>query len=499
MPPRCATSCSYPYGCIEQTTSKGYAALILDGDTARALGAPVLSDNVRKAAVDGALARIASFQASNGHFSFWGGSSPIQTFTTPYVVDFMLDARDAGFAVPQDVLQKALQRLNDDLLGGGHPYYGYEHHDHMRLADEAYSGFVLARVNRAPLGTLRAIFDNERQKLVAPLPLVHLGVAFKLMGDNERARQAIAEAFAWDKERPWYVGDYGSELRDLAQMVALTHTYGLNKPEYDAKLVDWARNATVYVRRRQKENADYRWSWSYLSTQEQVAIARVARAFGAGEKAPLAATITAGGKTENAPDQRVWGRDVSAAELKAGVTVQPTSKATIFATLDVAGIPKQAPAPDPSQIDVRRSYFTTDGKPWTGHQLKEGDTLIVELSIEARMAIPDALVTDLLPGGLEVENLNLGGAQQWAGVVIDGIDLDQHTAAAQVVHEEYRDDRYAAALNLSRGDVAHVFYLVRAVTPGTYTVPPPLVEDMYRPALRGIGKVTPATLTVVEP
>jgi uncharacterized protein YfaS (alpha-2-macroglobulin family) len=44
-----------------------------------------------------------------------------------------------------------------------------------------------------------------------------------------------------------------------------------------------------------------------------------------------------------------------------------------------------------------------------------------------------------------------------------------------------------------------VFYLVRAVTPGSYTVPPPLVEDMYRPAIRGIGTVSPAQVTVVEP
>ena len=75
----------------------------------------------------------------------------------------------------------------------------------------------------------------------------------------------------------------------------------------------------------------------------------------------------------------------------------------------------------------------------------------------------------------------------------------QKTIPAKIVHEEYRDDRYAAALNLSRGDQARVFYLVRAVTPGTYTVPPPLVEDMYRPAVRGIGKVEPAKITVVEP
>jgi uncharacterized protein YfaS (alpha-2-macroglobulin family) len=47
----------YPYGCIEQTTSKGYAALILDGATAKALGLGGVSDSVRKAAVDGARCR----------------------------------------------------------------------------------------------------------------------------------------------------------------------------------------------------------------------------------------------------------------------------------------------------------------------------------------------------------------------------------------------------------------------------------------------------------
>ncbi|MCX7513251.1 alpha-2-macroglobulin family protein [Frateuria hangzhouensis] len=489
----------YPYGCIEQTTSKGYAALILDPATAKALGQST-NEAVRKAAVDGALARIASFQASNGHYSFWGGTSPIQTFITPYVVDFMLDAREEGFAVPQEVLQKSLKRLSDDLLGGGHRYYSYEHHDHLRIADEAYSGFVLARVNRAPLGTLRAIFDNDRSKLVAPLPLVHLGVALKLMGDGGRAQKAIDEAFAWTREHPWYVGDYGSELRDLALMVALTHRYGLAKPAYDAKLIEWARNATAREHATNQKVPYYHWSWSYLSTQEQAAIARVARAFDAGKAAPLAVDLTIAGKREAAPaDKRLWTRELSLAELAGGITVQPAGEGTVFATLDIAGIPQQPPAADASQVDVRRRYFTTDGKPWEADTLKEGDSLIVELTIEARADMPDALVTDLLPGGLEVENLNLGGAQQWEGVVVDGIEMDQHAGAADLVHEEYRDDRYAAALRLRRGDPAHVFYLVRAVTPGVYTVPPPLVEDMYRPALRGIGKAAPAKITVVEP
>ena len=62
--------------------------------------------------------------------------------------------------------------------------------------------------------------------------------------------------------------------------------------------------------------------------------------------------------------------------------------------------------------------------------------------------MPDALVTDLLPAGLEIENFNLGDAKQWAGVVVDGIEIADRDEAAEVRHEEYRDDRYVAALKL---------------------------------------------------
>jgi uncharacterized protein YfaS (alpha-2-macroglobulin family) len=113
--------------------------------------------------------------------------------------------------------------------------------------------------------------------------------------------------------------------------------------------------------------------------------------------------------------------------------------------------------------------------------------------------VPDALIVDLLPAGVEIENFNLGDAKQWADIVVDGITLTERSSAAEVKHEEFRDDRYVAALSLDKGGTAHVFYLVRAVTPGTYGVPPPLVQDMYRPEIRGIGKSAPASIKVIQP
>jgi len=111
----------------------------------------------------------------------------------------------------------------------------------------------------------------------------------------------------------------------------------------------------------------------------------------------------------------------------------------------------------------------------------------------------DALFTDLLPGGLEIENFNLSDSKQWADVLIDGVRINDRSSAAEVRHEEFRDDRYVAALKLYKGQKAHVFYLVRAVSPGTFAVPPPLIEDMYRPEIRGVGKSEPAQIKVVEP
>jgi hypothetical protein len=70
------------------------------------------------------------------------------------------------------VLNKALDRINEDLLGGGNTHYEYEHYEHLRLAEMAHGGYVLARVGRAPVGTLRAMYDNERGSLLGPLPLV---------------------------------------------------------------------------------------------------------------------------------------------------------------------------------------------------------------------------------------------------------------------------------------------------------------------------------------
>lgn len=439
-------------------------------------------------------------QAGSGLFSMWGGDSSVNTFISPYVTEFLIDARDEGFVVPDAMLQKALQRLSDDLLSGGHPYYDHDQSDHLRFADEAWSAYVLARVNRAPLGTLRALFDNERQKSLTALPLVQLGVALNLMGDTKRAGQAVEEAFAMQVKRPRWLGDYGSDLRDTALMVALVERHGMSKPEYVGRVFELAR--TLKTEQRDAEQSASRWGGSgqlYLSTQEQVAIGRVGKMLIKNGDAMVSGELDVGDKKTSITPDRIWSQDFMADALRAGVRLTPQGEPPLYLSTDVVGVPRTEPPVDDSMVAIQRSYFTLDGKPWVPGPLKEGDALIVDIKLEAREAMPDALLVDLLPGGLELENFNLTDSKQWADIVVNGITLSDRSSAADVQHEEFRDDRYVAALALAQGQEAHVFYLVRAVSPGTYGVPPPLVEDMYRPEMRGIGRSAVKSIEVVQP
>ena len=479
----------YPYGCAEQTTSKGYAALELDDATAKLLGIDGLEAKKRRERMEGAFGRLASMQVANGHFSMWGDDDYVNPGLTPYIAEFLLDAREGGFAVPDTVLQKALTRLNEDLLAGGAQFYGYDRRDHLKFANQAYAGYVLARVNRAPLGTLRALYDNERGKTLTGLPLVHLGIALTLQGDKTRGAKAIAEGFAKTGDRPEYLGDYGTKLRDDALMIALVHERKLAKPEYDRRAISLGRELDA------RRNS----GWMWLSTQEQVALARLGKALMVDQKKLVSGQWSIGGEAEAVAPVRLFGRSIDYATLARGARFAPEGSPPLYASLDVAGIPRSAPAPDDRQIGIERRYYTTDGQEWKGGTLKEGEALIVRVGITANVAIPDALFTDLLPAGLEIENFNLGDAKQWAEVVVDGISISDRGSAADVKHEEFRDDRYVAALKLDRRNTAKLFYLVRAVTPGTYTVPPSLVEDMYRPDIRGVGRASPATITVVQP
>ena len=133
-----------------------------------------------------------------------------------------------------------------------------------------------------------------------------------------------------------------------------------------------------------------------------------------------------------------------------------------------------------------------NGQPLNLQALASGDLVLVHIAVAAKQRVPDALVVDLLPAGLELENQNL--AQSAASLENASSKVKEWRGSMQnasLKHQEFRDDRYVAALNLDSYGTTHLLYLARAVTPGTYRVPPPQVESMYRPNWQAVGETVP--------
>ena len=101
--------------------------------------------------------------------------------------------------------QLSYRRLLEALARQGLEVWAWSYvpgFDHQAQANEAWKLLRLAREQKAPLATLRTLHDQHRANALSPLPLVHLSLALKAMGDEARARQALDDAMAEPRGAP---------------------------------------------------------------------------------------------------------------------------------------------------------------------------------------------------------------------------------------------------------------------------------------------------------
>src|SRR5690606_17799170 len=131
----------YPYGCLEQTTSRAHPLIHASLDNQARFNLNPIAEEERLKRMQVGVDRVARFQKTNGAFGLWDKDSPEDQWLTAYATDFLIDAKNQGLDVPTSVLEKALQRLSYYLNSSG-PFVGQpwsQEPRHYAFASRAYA------------------------------------------------------------------------------------------------------------------------------------------------------------------------------------------------------------------------------------------------------------------------------------------------------------------------------------------------------------------------
>ena len=436
----------YPLGCTEQIVSRALPLLYANE---LSVNLKVAVDENIDQRIAGAIETVLARQGPEGGFGFWapGGED---AWLDAYVADFLTRARARGFSVPDEAFRLALDRLRNYVSTAPEP----SSDGGLALA---YALYVLARNGVAPVGDLRYLADAKINDLKTPTAKAEIGAALAMLGDRNRAEKVFNLALAsLSKEPKIEIGrtDFGSPLRDAAAVVTLAAEGDAPKPILISatQRVGAARNLV-----------------SRTSTQEDAWLVLAARALGKQN-----VSLDVDEATQVGPYYATFSQaDIEASE----VTVTNTGDGPVDTVVTVSGAPT---TPEPAAehgFTLARSFHALDGSEVDPARAKQNDRLVVVLKItEPQPQFGRVALIDYLPAGFEIDNPQLvssgdTGALSWLGDV------------AYPVHTEFRDDRFTAAFNRASGDpsVYQVAYVVRAVSPGTYTLPQAQVEDMYSP------------------
>jgi len=154
--------------------------------------------------------------------------------------------------------------------------------------------------------------------------------------------------------------------------------------------------------------------------------------------------------------------------------------------ITTSGVPVTALDPEPVTmgISVRRRWLDAAGDEITaGTPLMAGDLVTVEVTAraEGRTSVPNVAIVEVLPGGMEFELPSLATSAPGPG-------QGQGPELNRVENVDFRDDRLIAFTGLGP-EPSVIRYVIRAIVPGTWSVPPPDALAMYDRDIRAHGRV----------
>lgn len=432
----------YPYGCLEQTAAGGFPFLALPVMEKTGLVDPLLARSSSHKAREAASA-IMRMSLSDGSFSMWPGNSSSWKEGSLFALHFLAEGRKISNEF--EIRGRSFAFLRKTA----------EDASPENRSNRAYAVYILSLLNDDSfIVNARNMIDSTEKPdfalMLAGASLIHGG--FASIGIKP-FRQAL-DAGCWRNEG--VPTAFSDETCRLGMTLHIMMNCGIEDTVLASRLA-----FELSGKIRHDSSA---WGTTHANAWAALGLSAYAAKY-----PPVKAEADMNGK-------RVSFEGIRAYRPESPVTIVNRSSGNLLVISETTGIPRD-PRPSAGVLEVSKEYLNEDGKPV--ETVSRGDLIYVRLRFKSPREYENIVLCDLLPGGFEIENGEF--ATRASGLPEK---LRPRTGAFDTTRIEKRDDRFVIFGNTMSGKSEFV-YQIRAVTRGSFAIPPIHAESMYLPDVNG--------------
>ena len=479
----------YPYYCMEQTVSSFLPNVV----TTRALKLAGITDATLQTNLDqqvnSALQKIYAKQLPDGGWNWWDGPTS-DPQTSAYVLLGLMEAKDSGYPVSQDVLDNGTKYLNENLPNL------YDNAATWQYNRYAFMLYVLARGNVLQAGQTNFIYDNRSSLDLYGKAYLAQAIYMldpkdtrtnSLMSDLAAATVMSASGAHWEEKGPVDYWNWNTDTRTTAIVLNAFVQIDPQNP-ITANAVRWL----MAHRQSGHWHSTQETSWSLIALTNWLTASKEYQsdyqfAVGLNGTSLKQEQVTKDNLTDTVKLQ-VQMKDLLKDTVNYLVFTRGAGNGNLYydaylsTTLPVASI-----QPLDQGMSLSRQYFALDDSKNPITEIQRGQLVRVRLT----MVVPDALyyivVDDPLPAGLEAVD---------ASIMTDTTVPTKYTVQDYnergfgwwyFTHTELRDQKIVLSADYLPAGTYVYTYLARASTAGTFNVIPPTASEFYFPDVGGRG------------
>lgn len=436
---------NYPYGCLEQTAAAAFPLLSADLLVKCGMIGKDQAATSRHLAMRAAY-RILSMMRFDGSFSMWPGGGPEYRTGTLFASHFLFEAGEkTAFELNpavSNLITRHLYRIADNAA--------------LSRGERAYASYILALAKsgrfRTPAKNILAEEKKDIAALFAAMALIRGGYA----AEGAYYMKELRDAEVWrEQNMPYKYADDNVRMGMLLYILSSVQPEDPRCTALFARLQNSLRNDGSGWGTTQANAWAVMGLTSYAAAKDMVL---------SGKKDPCGYILAGNGKKIT-----IFADKKLTIHVKEGekIKIVNSSSAPLFIRSLASGILKKAHNVNKG-MTISKEYFDEKGRKVSS--VNHGDLVTVRITIHTTLPLSDAVICDLLPGGLEIED---GALATRAGKV------KQAENAPFVKFRENRADRFLLFCNLD--GTQSYSYKARAVIRGKYAMGTISAEGMYDP------------------